>query len=407
MITPGHVADVAHNADDFECVGVLNAANAEVLTDRVLVFEEASNEGFVDDGDRASRGGVLLFDGAALRDFCADSFKEAGHDAGPAGAVVFLGPGFGAACDTNALVPAIAAHGRIESGSDHAHSGYAQEALVDTAVELLHLFGLVVAERRVDGDEIAVLRFETKILALEIAQALPQQSGGREQNERHRGLRDNQRFLRDGTAAAHGTVAAAHSFDRIDMRSHPGGSDTEEYSGARRDRERKEQNGPGGRRIDRDVVRLAAAAIEREIENQFTASVGDSDSENAADDGKQGGLNERFAHQPAARRAESDAQRRLRALLQAAGEHEIGEIAAGDKQHTAGCDEQQLQSILILVAHGRGTGAAGDEIQGLLAPGLLFAGLHVGLMAREPVLELDAQLGFERPWDSRRGVRGR
>src|SRR5262249_14481002 len=180
------------------------------------------------------------------------------------------------------------------------------------------------------------------------------------------------------------------------MRSHPGGSDTEKYSSARRDRERKEQNGPGGRRIDRDVVRRAAAVIEREIENQFTAAVGDSNSENAADDGKQGGLNERFAHQTAARRAESDAQRRLRSVLQAAGEHEIGEIAAGDEQHTAGCDEQQLQSSLISVAHGRDTGAAGNEMQGLLTPGLLFAGLHVGHMAREPVIELDAQLCFER-----------
>ncbi len=340
--------------------------------------------------------GVLLFDRAALHDFCAESFKEAGHDAGPAGAGVFLGRGFGAACDTNAFVPAIAAHGRVESGSDHAHSGYAQEALVDTAEERLHLFGLVVAERWVDGDEIAVLRFETKILVLEIAQALAEQSSGGEQNERHRGLRDNQRFLRDGAAAAHGTVAAAQSFDRIDMRSHPGGSDTENYSGEHRDRERKEQNGPGGRRIDRDVVRRAAAVVEREIENQCAARVRDSDSENAADDGEQGGLDERFAHQPAARRTESDAQRRLRALLQAAGEHEIGKIAAGDKQHTAGCDEQQLQSGLILIAHGCDTGAAGNEMQGLLTPGLLFAGLHVGHMAREPVMELDAQLGFER-----------
>ena len=82
--------------------------------------------------------------------------------------------------------------------------------------------------------------------------------------------------------------------------------------------------------------------MEREIENQFAAAVGDADSENAADDGEQRGLNERFAHQPAARRTESDAQRRLRAILQSAGEHEIGKIAAGDKQHTGGCDEQQL-----------------------------------------------------------------
>src|SRR5262245_27097773 len=143
LVIPGHVADVAHNADNFECVGVLNAVHAEVLTDRGLVFEEASNQGFVDDGDRASRGGVLLFGGAAMRDFCGDSFKEAGHDAGPAGAGVFLGPWFGAACDTNTFAPVITAHGRIESGSDHAHSGHAQEALVDTTIDQFHLFGLV------------------------------------------------------------------------------------------------------------------------------------------------------------------------------------------------------------------------------------------------------------------------
>ena len=87
------------------------------------------------------------------------------------------------------------------------------------------------AERWVDGDEIAFLRFETKILMLEIAQALPQQGSGGEQDKRHRSLRDNQRFLRDGGAAAHGTAAAAQGFDRIDMRSHPCGRDPEKYSG--------------------------------------------------------------------------------------------------------------------------------------------------------------------------------
>ena len=70
------------------------------------------------------------------------------------------------------------------------------------------------------------------------------------------------------------------------MGSHPGGSDTEKYSGEHRDRERKEQNGPGGRRIDRDVVCGAAAVVEREIENQLAARVGDSDSENAAEEGE-------------------------------------------------------------------------------------------------------------------------
>src|SRR5690242_13812591 len=130
LYIPSHVADITHHADNFKGIRVLNPVHAEVLADWVLVFKEASNEGFIDDGDGASRGGVLLFNGAALHDVGADGFKEAGHDAGPAGAGVFLGPGFGAACDTNALVPAIAAHGSVEHGSHHAHSGNAQEALV-------------------------------------------------------------------------------------------------------------------------------------------------------------------------------------------------------------------------------------------------------------------------------------
>src|SRR5688572_14518712 len=69
LVAPGHVADVAHDADDFECAGVLNAVHAEAMTDRVLVFVEAPDESFVDNGDRASRGGILLFNSAALRDF--------------------------------------------------------------------------------------------------------------------------------------------------------------------------------------------------------------------------------------------------------------------------------------------------------------------------------------------------
>ncbi len=46
FVIPSHVADIAHNTDDFEFVGVLNTVHAEVLADWVLVFEEASNEGF-------------------------------------------------------------------------------------------------------------------------------------------------------------------------------------------------------------------------------------------------------------------------------------------------------------------------------------------------------------------------
>ncbi len=106
--------------------------------------------------------------------------------------------------------------------------------------------------------------------------------------------------------------------------------------------ERKQQNGPGRRGVDRDVVRGSAAGVEREIENQFAAGICHADSENPANDGEQRGLDQRLSHQAAARRAESDAQGGLRTVLQSAGEHEIGEVAAGYQEHTSGRDEQQL-----------------------------------------------------------------
>jgi hypothetical protein len=45
VVIPRHVAYVPHNTGNFEFAGVLNAVDAEVLADGVLVFEEASNEG--------------------------------------------------------------------------------------------------------------------------------------------------------------------------------------------------------------------------------------------------------------------------------------------------------------------------------------------------------------------------
>ena len=48
---------------------------AEVLADRVLVLEEASNESFVDDGHMQRRLGVLLGDAAPRDDFGPDIFE--------------------------------------------------------------------------------------------------------------------------------------------------------------------------------------------------------------------------------------------------------------------------------------------------------------------------------------------
>ena len=133
------------------------------------------------------------------------------------------------------------------------------------------------------------------------------------------------------------------------MRSHPCRSDPEKDSGQDGDSERKEQNGPGRRRVDRHVVRRPAI-LEREIENQFACPYATPipkippmmasrvDSTSAL-------RTSRPREAPRATRRDV-----CERSLQSAGEHEIGEIAAGDKQHTCGRDEQQLSPSSYSIA---------------------------------------------------------
>src|SRR5579883_1646099 len=60
-------------------------------------------------------------------------------------------------------------------------------------------------------------------------------------------------------------------------------------------------------------------------------------------------------------------------------------------------DEQQRQTPFILIAHGGDAGPARNQVKRLLRPRLFFARLHVRYMAGEPIMELDAELGFHGP----------
>src|SRR5580658_6721609 len=108
-------------------------------------------------GYRAGGGRVVLRKGTAHGHLRADGFEEARHHARPAGARVFLGRGLGSAGDANAVVPAITRHRRIEHRRRHAHTRNLPQAIIDLPELLLHLFGLVIAQRGVDPHQIAAL----------------------------------------------------------------------------------------------------------------------------------------------------------------------------------------------------------------------------------------------------------
>ncbi len=111
--------------------------------------------------------------------------------------------------------------------------------------------------------------------------------------------------------------------------------------------------------------------------------------------GEQHAFDEGLADETHVRGAHGDADGDLGAVFEAAGEHEIGEVAAGDKEDTSGCYKKQLEAVLVFVAHGGDAGTARDDVEGLFLPERLFAGLHIRDMAGKPLVKLDAELGLQ------------
>ena len=85
----------------------------------------------------------------------------------------------------------------------------------------------------------------------------------------------------------------------------------------------------------------------------------------------------------------------MRAVLQPARQHQVGQIAARHQQDATSNDEEQLQPLLILIPHRRYAGAAGNEMQRLLLPELFRAGIHIGNVTGQPIVQLDLEFCFE------------
>ena len=93
--------------------------------------------------------------------------------------------------------------------------------------------------------------------------------------------------------------------------------------------------------------------------------------------------------------AQGHSYRCLCAILQPPRQHQVGQVAAGHQQHTARSHQQQLQPVLILIAHRRDPGIARRQVQGVLLPELLLSRLHIGHVAGQPIVEFHSEFGFE------------
>ncbi len=247
-----------------------------MLSDRVLAFEELPGKGLVDHGHLACCRGVLLRNGPAQDDFCAQGLEESWHHSRPSRARVFLGPRLRSALDANAVVPAISRHGRIECRRHHPHAGNPKQAIVNLPEQGLQLLRLVVAEHGINRGDVPAFGLESEILVLQIAQALAEQRRRGEQYQGHCGLPDDQRLLRPGAPSAHRTIGPTQRLDRVGMRGHPRRCDAKNYPGQCRDSQGEKQHRPGWRCIDGYVI-IRTAVLKGEMQNQPCAGIGHGD----------------------------------------------------------------------------------------------------------------------------------
>src|SRR5262249_24429260 len=174
LIVGRYVADVFHDSDNFEVCGILDLARSEMLPDRVLALKEFLRERLVDDSYPSRGIRVLVRNRAAEDDFGTDGLEKARHYSRPSSACILFSGRLRPPFHANTVVPAVSSHWCVEGWRHHAYSGNLMQALIDLAKQRFHLFRLVVAQNRIDPGNVPALSFESKILVLQVAQALGQ-----------------------------------------------------------------------------------------------------------------------------------------------------------------------------------------------------------------------------------------
>jgi hypothetical protein len=274
------------------------------------------------------------------------------------------------------------------------------------AEEWLHLLGLEVAQGWIDPGDETVFVLEAEVLMLEIAQALGEQRGRGEQHERHGGLADDERLLHPGAAASDGAVGAAQGFGGICVGGHPCRSYAEEDACKDGDAEGEEEDGPGRRGADGDIV-VVSTGLNGEIEDEAGSGDGDAMPRTPPMTARRtlstrALRTRRMREAPMATRMEICARSlRPRASMR------LARLPQATRSTQAAAMKKSLRPSSYSFAHGGDACSARDEVQGLLLPELLFAGLHVGDVAAEATREARRGVSLRADGDRFRDGRGR
>ena len=132
--------------------------------------------------------------------------------------------------------------------------------------------------------------------------------------------------------------------------------------------------------------------MECEIQNEARAGKCERQARRATKQCEQDTFDQRLSDKPRRARPQRHAQRYLPPPFHPANEHESRDVGAGNQQDESGDHHQDLEPVLVLLAHARDARAAGTQVEGLFGKPRSI----VGPVRAQPLLELDPHFSLDR-----------
>lgn len=396
-LVDGAVEDGSQIFVDGACLGVLNhaddlvgnAGSVDDVSDRVFALEESADKLFVDDADaRCSR---VLFAEVASRDAGnAESFKVIGPGHVELDDVLALR--LGAAGDFE-TVGTMAHRERYTVGGGGGDDAWERgDAFPHGTEKLDGTLGGVAVKLWVDGHHDDTARAKADVDSGGVFEAAEEESGGAEQDEGERDLRDDERAAQAPAMARAGKCLFAFEGVRHERaRGGPGGNEAADEARNQAEEEAVEKNAT----VDVDGY------IHRDGDGKMEGGEcvgrpdGKQDSNDASREGEDDAFDKELAEKLCARGSERETHSHLTLALRSLREEKIGNVGAGDEEDEkrdrgeSGEEEDDGSfaprrrrvgwfkvEAVVLVGLGMGLGEAlGDDLELLHGLDLGYSGL--------------------------------
>ncbi len=349
----------------------------EGLAEGIAAAQVLAGESLVDDGHRLGGGGVALVEVPAGHERRPHRLEVAGAHTIEVGIVLL-----DLSSDQDRLVPAAPADGQDVGLRGRDHAGQAAEGLHDA---LLDRNLLRVGEARaphVQARPKDVVGAEPGIDGQQVAQRAHEEERAHNEHERQGHLRDHQAAAQAEALARRGDAAPPGLHRR--RRSHVGGADgggeAEEDAGQNGQTGGEREHAPVRLQVDEQAVALGA----QEGHQGRAEPAREQGSRARAEGGDEQALRHELAHDAAAGGADGEADRDLALARAGPGQHQVGEVRAGDEEDESGHGEEDPEGLLVVATQGRDPGAGRERGQRV---GKIGLGVAHGVTGRDRRLE--------------------